>query len=85
MSVVTGSPVVSFTRRRISSRASSPGPRYESMLVRLALSNDALKTSGTDKAAAICLSRRAIASVAASSSITHGPAITNSGWPRPQR
>ena len=42
------------------------------MLVRLALSNEALKTSGTDSSAAICRSRVAIASVAASSSITHG-------------
>ena len=72
-------------RRRTPGRAASPGPRYESTLVRLALSNDALKTSGSDSSSAICRNRSAIASVAAASSITHGPAMTNSGWPRPQR
>ena len=85
MSVVTGSPVASFTRRRMASPRSSPGPRYASTLVRLALSNEALNTSGTASSAAICFSRAAIASVSSSLSITHGPAMTSNGWPRPQR
>ena len=37
---------------------SRPGPRYAATLVRLALSNEALNTSGTANSAAICFKPR---------------------------
>jgi len=73
-----------LTRRRIASPRSSPGPRYDATLVRFALSNEALKTSCTASPARVARSRSAMATVAASSSSTQGPAITSSRWPRPQ-
>ena len=45
MSVVTGRPVARRTRSSTASPASSPGPRKAPPLVRLALSNEALKTT----------------------------------------
>ena len=45
-SVVTGRPEAALTRSRIRRPSSSPTPRNESRLERLALSNDALKTAG---------------------------------------
>ena len=65
----------------MASPCSSPGPRYASTLVRFALSNDALNTSGTGNSAAICFNRSAIAIVISSFSITHGPAMTSNRWP----
>jgi hypothetical protein len=46
---------------------------------RFALSYDALKTSGTPAFSAIFATRSAIIRVCVSLSITHGPAIKNSG------
>ena len=46
-SVSTGTPISRLTSARMRSPSSSPGPRNESWLVRLALSNDDLKTNGT--------------------------------------
>ena len=79
MSVVIGRPVDFFTSRKTASPATKPGPRYESTLVRLALSNDALKISETLSSSAIWRNRRAMANVAARSSITHGPAMISNG------
>ncbi len=62
-----------------------PAPRYASRLVRLALSNDALNTSCTGKSRVSAASRSAIESVSDSFSITHGPAMTSSFSPAPQR
>ena len=61
-----------------------PAPRKAEPLVRLALSNEALKTSCTGKSAVSSCRRRAIESVSSSLSITHGPAINSSGRPLPQ-
>ena len=89
-----GAPVLAFLRIddkhiglrcKIASPLARPGPRYDARLVRFALSNDALNTSCRQRDSAISFNRRAIWSVACSSSITQGPAITSSGWPRPQR
>ena len=41
----------------MASPRSRPGPRYEFTLVRLALSNEALNTSGTPNSSAICFNR----------------------------
>jgi hypothetical protein len=57
----------------------SPGPRKDETDDRLALSYDALKISGTLTALAISLRPSAINMACASLSITHGPAIRNSG------
>src|SRR5688572_32033031 len=61
-----------------------PGPRYEASEVRLALSNEALKTSGTDARLAIAASARARSTACASLSITHGPMMKASGCPVPK-
>ena len=84
MSVVTGRPVDCFTRASMARPSLMPGPRYESTLVRLALSNEALKTSGRESSSEICFRRAAIDSVSSSLSMTQGPAITRSDCPRPQ-
>ena len=63
MSVVTGRPVDCFTRARMARPSRRPGPRYASTLVRLALSNEALKTSGRESSSEICFRRAAIDSV----------------------
>ena len=78
-SVNTGSSSSRRTRARISSPRASPRPRKPDSAVRFALSNDALNTSGMRSFAAISFSRSAQVSTSASLSITHGPAITNSG------
>ena len=57
----------------------SPGPRKDETDDRLALSYDALKISGTLTAPAISPRRSAMDMACASLSITHGPAIRNSG------
>ena len=85
MSVVTGKPVSAFTFAEHRQPVFQARPRNEPTLVRLALSNEALKTSCTGSLAAISFSRAAIDSVNCSVSMTHGPAITSSGWPRPHR
>ena len=51
--------------------------------VRLALSNEALKTRGTPSESQISTSRRAIRTVRSPGSITQGPAIRASPWPLP--
>src|SRR5439155_10221838 len=51
--------------------------------VRLALSNDALKISGTLSRSAIARSVSATCRVSSCDSITHGPAIHTSGRPGP--
>src|SRR5664279_3433532 len=56
-----------------------PGPRYAEPLVRLALSNDALKTNSPTASRM----PRAMRWTCSSLSITHGPAINTSGWPGP--
>src|SRR5437667_2342854 len=61
--------------------SASPGPRYAVTLVRLALSNDALKTNGPAMRAMAAAMRCTCSSL----SITHGPAISASGHPPPKR
>src|SRR5262249_15158164 len=60
-----------------------PGPRNDLPEVRLALSNDALKISGTSSRSAISRSVSATCRVSSCDSITHGPAIHTSGRPGP--
>src|SRR5579862_2130506 len=62
------------------SPSSRPGPRKPAMLVRLALSKDALNTNGP----AILRIASAIKCTWASLSMTHGPAIRPSAWPAPK-
>src|SRR6478672_5584956 len=81
MSVRIGTPAASRTRPRIRSPSSMPGPRKDRAEVRLALSNDALKTYCTP--ARLALSRRARATAWVPLSITQGPAISRSGDPPP--
>ena len=63
------------------SPSSSPGPRNDLPEVRLALSNDALKTSGSPSRSASCASASAMPRVRSRDSMTHGPAIHRSGLP----
>src|SRR5216683_3581500 len=84
MSVVTGKPVRVLTVSKVRSPASSPGPRNDLLEVRFALSKDALNTNGKAKRSANSRSRPAIFNVRSCVSITQGPAIHKSGWPRPQ-
>ena len=58
-----------------------PGPRNEPWLVRLALSNDDLKTIGTPLAREIAASRSAWRRHDSALSITHGPAISTRRGP----
>ena len=83
MSVKSGSPVLDFTLSKIFRPSSSPGPRNPSMDVRFALSNDALKISGTLSSEQVASSFLAIKSVMSPGSITHGPAMSASGRSRP--
>ena len=77
MSVSTDSPV----SRRISASAcrpwARPGPRYESKLVRLALSNEALNTVVTPDARPAFATSRPTVSACSGDSITQGPQIAN--------
>ena len=83
MSVRIGTPcraLIAASTRRPSAR---PGPRNERPDVRFALSNEALKISGTPTRRAISSSAAAMAIACASLSMTHGPAISTSGLPKP--
>src|SRR5579871_454908 len=84
MSVVTGKPVWVLTASKVRRPASSPGPRNDLLEVRFALSKEALNTNGKVNRSANSRSRWAIRSVRSWDSITHGPAIHNSGCPLPQ-
>src|SRR4051812_37802004 len=75
-SVSTGRPVSAFTLARMRRPSSSPGPRNDLPLVRLALSKLLLKTAGTRWRRATSAMRRACRSVNSSPSITQGPAMT---------
>src|ERR1039458_6051076 len=72
-----------FTPARMRRPSFNPGPRYAEPLVRLALSNEALKTNSPTASRM----PRAIRWTCSSLSITHGPAISTSGrgapWARP--
>src|ERR1017187_8378397 len=76
MSVRMGKPSA-FTPWRMRSPSRNPGPRYASPLVRLALSNDALKTNSPTASRM----PRAIRCTCSSLSMTHGPAMSTR--PRP--
>src|SRR5262245_30028827 len=82
--VVTGSPVRSRTASRVRSPSSRPGPRNDLPEVRLALSNDALNTSGSLSRPASSASDSAMRKVRSCDSMTHGPRTHNSGRPGPQ-
>jgi hypothetical protein len=82
-SVVTGRPVARFTASSVFSPSWRPGPRNDLPEVRFALSNDALKTSGSPSRSAYPLSVSAMRSVRSCPSITHGPQIHRSGRPPP--
>jgi len=75
MSVSTGTPNSSLTRRRMPKPSSSPGPRKLSMAERLALSKDDLKTKSSPAARARSLQACAIINACSRDSMTHGPAI----------
>src|SRR4051794_5394585 len=77
MSVRIGKPAA-FTPARMRSPSLSPGPRYASALVRLALSKLALKTN-SPTASRI---PRAMRCTCSSLSITQGPAISTSRLPK---
>ena len=83
MSVVSGSPVRSLTAASVFRPSRRPGPRNDLPEVRLALSNDALNTSGSSSRSASSASASAMRSVRSCDSITHGPRIHNSGRPGP--
>src|ERR1051325_974478 len=83
MSVRIGSPVRTLTSSSAASPASSPGPRNDVPDVRLALSNDALNTTGTWQRAAISFTASATFKTCAALSMTHGPAMRASGAPPP--
>src|SRR6266404_1779522 len=70
---------------RIRSPSFSPGPRNPFAEERLALSYDALKIKGMSASAAMRATCSAIFLACASLSITHGPAIRNSGFASPRR
>src|SRR5215471_9451464 len=75
--------IVSFNSALILARMRNPsvkpGPRNDLTEERFALSYDALKMYGAPASAAILATRSAIIRAWASLSITHGPAIRNSG------
>src|SRR5207248_10547715 len=83
MSERSGSPVSAFTSRRMSSPSSIPGPRKESIDVRLALSNDDLKTRLIFNSSRSARSVRAIRNACSRDSMTHGPAMKRGGWSPP--
>src|SRR3989339_241674 len=76
---MTGRPYFALTLARMRKPCSMPGPRYEPIEERLALSYDALKISFMFKRLAMVFSRDAMFSVVISLSITHGPAISTMG------
>ena len=76
---MTGRPVFAATSARIFSPASMPTPRNAWPEVRLALSNDALNTSGTFSRSQVRCNSSARPSVKSRDSMTQGPAMTNSG------
>src|SRR5712664_2862458 len=76
-------PVCRFTRAKIERPLSSPGPRNDSPLVRLALSKEHLKANGTLRRSLISLRWWAIRSTESSDSMMSGPAIRNSRRPGP--
>src|SRR5215471_16194239 len=81
MSVRIGTPAASRTCPRTRRPCSSPGPRNDFDEVRLALSYDALKTSGTPARRVISTSASAVSTACASLSMTHGPAMSTSAPP----
>src|SRR5579871_3218404 len=83
MSVSSGSPVRSLTAANVLSPSRSPGPRNDLPEVRLALSNDALNTTGIRSRSASPASVSAMRSVNSCDSMTHGPRIHKSGRPAP--
>ena len=72
-----------LTCSRTRNPSTSPGPRNDSSDVRLALSYDALKISGTPTLRAMAFNARAVASAWSRLSMTQGPAMTTSGAPPP--
>src|ERR1051326_5057926 len=84
MSLSTGSPVSSFTSFKSARPFSRPGPRNDSIDVRLALSNDALKTRLIFSSSRSARIVRAIASTCSRDSITHGPAMKSGGLSPPK-
>src|SRR5215813_9188230 len=86
MSVRIGMPSFALIDASTRSPSARPGPRNDRPDVRLALSNDALKTNGTFTRRAISEIAAAIACACASLSMTHGPAINVNGLsPFPSR
>src|SRR5580693_2075230 len=85
MSVKIGSFNSALIFPRIRKPSAGPGPRNAFTEDRLALSYEALKMYGTPASAAIFAILSAIIHACASLSITHGPAIRNSGFPAPRR
>src|SRR6516225_2896823 len=85
MSVKTGTPTSDLILQRMCSPSVIPGPRNDLTEERFALSYEALKMYGTPASAAIFATRSAIERACASDSITHGPAIKNSGLAPPRR
>src|SRR5260370_36380662 len=76
-------PVCRLTRAKIDRPLSSPGPRNDSPLVRLALSKEHLKANGTLRRSLISLRWWAMRSTESSDSMMSGPAIRNSRRPGP--
>ena len=82
-SVSTGTPTSSLTRCRFLRPASIGWPRKASMDVRLALSKEDLKISGTPRRSQTSRMSLAILRVKSSDSMTHGPPISASGQSSP--
>src|SRR5262245_47836599 len=85
MSVVTGKPARRLTASSVFNPSCKPGPRNVEPDDRFALSNEALKINGTRSSSLSSRRRSAMLNVNSCDSITHGPAIHNSGKPDPQR
>src|SRR5882762_7081478 len=79
----TGTPTSDLTAPRIRKPSLSPGPRYDSIELRFALSKEDLKMYGTPHSRAIVERARAMRRACASLSITQGPAMSASGAPAP--
>ncbi len=82
-SVRMASPVRALTSESTRSPASSPGPRNEPKEVRLALSYEALKMTGTPQRRAMSRTASAVSTVCAALSTTHGPTMNVNGAPSP--
>src|SRR5260363_131367 len=82
-SVNTGTPTRLRTSARISSPASMPQPRNDSLELRFALSYEALKMNGSASAAQMSFNAPAISSAICRDSMTHGPAIKKKGRSSP--